>query len=265
MDKQQIIEKLKLDLQLRGYTSGTVKEYSARMQQFLEYFKKPADKLGEHEIRQYLYYLKNDRNLSVSTVNLCNSAIRFLFEVTLEQNLNHKRIPRLKNPIVLPYILTGEEVQAILDAAYTIKEKCILMVVYGSGLRVSEAAALKISNIDSKNMRILVEQGKPQLSPPYRVDYLLGKLSEEQWETICWRNGSKGPLQKQFAFIRARWATRAKVGNKGFVIFERPVPGDTGDIKYYFSDLPEETPKVKLVEYVHRRHTIENFYKDAKQ
>lgn len=87
MDQHQIIERLKLDLQLRGYSKGTEKDYSERMRQFLEYFKKPAAELGEQEIREYLHYLKNDRNLSASTVNMCNSALRFLFEVTLEKNL----------------------------------------------------------------------------------------------------------------------------------------------------------------------------------
>ncbi|MDI6707446.1 MAG: hypothetical protein HPY74_12840 [Firmicutes bacterium] len=42
------------------------------------------------------------------------------------------------------------------------------------------------------------------------------------------------------------------------------MPGETGDTKYYFSDLPLDTPDVKIVEYVHRRHTIDRFYQDAK-
>lgn len=127
-----------------------------------------------------------------------------------------------------------------------------------------EAYAVSVPGDFSVKFQVNENEPKPQLSPPYKVSYLMGKLSEEQWETIGWRNGSKGPLKKQFAFIRARWATRSKFGDLGFVIFERPVPGDTGDVKYYFSNLPAETSKLKLAEYVHRRHTIENFYKDAK-
>lgn len=160
MDNQQFIEKLKLDLQLRGYSKGTEKDYSEMIRLFLEYYKKPAEELGEPEIREYLHYLRSDRNLSPSTVNTRNSAIRFFFEITLEKSLIYRRIPRLKDPIVLPNILTKDEVEAIFNAAENLKHKCILMTIYGSGLRLSEVASLKISDIDSKNMRIFIEQGK---------------------------------------------------------------------------------------------------------
>lgn len=160
MDQNQIIEKLKLDLKLRGYSKGTEKGYCERIKLFQEYYQKPASELGEQEIRQYLYHMSNERKLSPSTVNTANSALRFLFEVTLEQNLNYKRIPRLKDPIVLPTVFTKDEIGTIFDTIDDLKHKCILMTIYGSGLRISEAASLKISDIDSKNMRIFVDQGK---------------------------------------------------------------------------------------------------------
>jgi integrase len=101
---------------------------------FLKYFKKPAEELGKQEIREYLYYLRNDRNLSPSTVNGCNSALRFFFEITLEKSLIYRRIPRLKDPIVLPNILTRDEVEAIFNATTNLKHKCILMTICASGL-----------------------------------------------------------------------------------------------------------------------------------
>lgn len=106
--------------------------------------------------------------------------------------------------------------------------------------------------------------GKPRLPAYCTVESLMSKLPESYWKTICWRDGSKGKLQKQFAFLRAHWATKTKLGQQGWIIFERPVPGTTGDLKYYFSNLPIETPDIKLVEYIHRRHAIERFYQDAK-
>lgn len=160
MDQQQIIEKLKRDIQLRGLSKATEQEYAARVRQFHEYFKKPVSELGEQEIREYLHYLAEEKKLSPSSVNMCNCALRFLYEVTLEQNLNYKRIPRLKEPILLPKVLAKEDVQAVFDSADNLKHKCILMTIYGSGLRLSEIAALRVSDIDSKNMRIFVQQGK---------------------------------------------------------------------------------------------------------
>lgn len=68
MDKQQIIHKLLCNLQLRGYSKGTEIDYSKRIKHFQEYFNKSASELGEQEIREYLHYLKNNKNLSTSTV-----------------------------------------------------------------------------------------------------------------------------------------------------------------------------------------------------
>jgi integrase/recombinase XerD len=160
MNQQQIIEKLIHDIELRGLSKATGKQYAQRINLFQEYYKKPATDLGEHEIREYLHYLRNDKMLSTSTVNMANCALRFLYDVTLEQNLNYKRVPRLKQPYVLPNVLAKDQVQAILNAADNLKHKCILMTIYGSGLRLSEIVSLKVSDIDSKNMRIFIDQGK---------------------------------------------------------------------------------------------------------
>lgn len=101
-------------------------------------------------------------------------------------------------------------------------------------------------------------QGRPRtkseetsLPPQYRVDSLADKLPRDYWKVISWREGSKGELKKQFAFLRAYWGTSSKVGEEGWLIFEKPVEGEKGETKYYFSNLPIETPYVKLVEYVH--------------
>jgi len=182
MDQHQIIEKLKLDLQLRGYSKGTEKDYSQRMSLFQEYFKRPASELGEQEIREYLHYLRNDRNLSPSTVNSCNSALRFLFEITLEKSLIYRRIPRLKDPILLPTVLTKDEIEAIFSSANNLKHKCILMTIYGSGLRLSEAASLKISDIDSKNMRIFIEQGKGKKDRYVLLSQVNLEILREYWK-----------------------------------------------------------------------------------
>ena len=182
MDQKQIIQKLTQDMQLRGLCESSVREYCQRIKLFQEYFQKPATELWEQEIREYLHYLRNDKKLSTSTVNMSNSALRFLYDVTLEQNLNYKRVPRLKEPYVLPNILTKDEVQAIFNAADNLKHKCILMTIYGSGLRLSEISALKISNIESKNMRIFIEQGKGKKDRYALLSQLNLEILREYWK-----------------------------------------------------------------------------------
>ena len=57
-------------------------------------------------------------------------------------------------------VLTKEELSAFFNACENYKYKTIFMMIYGSGLRISEAVNLKVQDIDSKKMRILVEEGK---------------------------------------------------------------------------------------------------------
>jgi len=71
-----------------------------------------------------------------------------------------KHIPRLKKRKFMPAVLSLSEVKSIFDSVNNLKHKAILMTIYSAGLRVSEAANLKISDIDSRNMQILIRQSK---------------------------------------------------------------------------------------------------------
>jgi integrase/recombinase XerD len=157
---ESAIQKLLLDMQLRGMSPGTQQNYSNCVRTFQRYYGKPAAELGADEIRDFLYYLLKDKKLSTGTVNVYNGALKFLYEVTLQRDWSTKNLPRLKHYRKLPAILSQQEVKSIFDATENLKHKCILMTVYSSGLRVSEVAKLKVTDIDSKNMQIFIREGK---------------------------------------------------------------------------------------------------------
>lgn len=71
-----------------------------------------------------------------------------------------KQIPRVKRDKKLPTVMSKAEVKKLFDATTNIKHKAILMTVYGAGLRVSEVANLKPSDIDSENMQIHIRLAK---------------------------------------------------------------------------------------------------------
>ena len=159
-NKEQILAQMKEDILLRGLSKNTLQSYTLNARIFLEYCNHSAEQLDEYDIRNFLCYLIKEKKVSPATVNSYSAAIRFLFAVTFNRTLNYLQIPRQKKRKTLPEILTREEVFSIIGSCKNIKHKAMLAVVYGSGLRVSEAASLRIQNIDSKTMRVFVDCGK---------------------------------------------------------------------------------------------------------
>jgi site-specific recombinase XerD len=123
-------------------------------------FGKSLEQLGENEIRQYLHHLKTVKKVSTSNINIGYCALRFFYEKVLHRQWNTERLPRPKVEKKLPVVLSVEEVRQIFDVAHKLKDRVMLMTTYAAGLRVSETAKLKLTDIDSKRMLIRVEQGK---------------------------------------------------------------------------------------------------------
>jgi len=132
---------------------------------------------------------------------------------------------------------------------------------------------------------------KPRPAPLYTVKELIDALPPSAWQTISWREGTKGTMQVQAVALRVHWATgsslhstshsRVHTGPEGWLLAERPVLEAVADdpqptsvepqekeeekIKYWFSVFPPATSLVRLVLLAHARWVIEQFYEDAKQ
>jgi hypothetical protein len=115
------------------------------------------------------------------------------------------------------------------------------------------------------------KQGRPhthphpvQVAPLHRADAVITSLPEEAWQTITSRQGSEGPLTKQVVALRVRRSQDDRTGPEGWLIGERPRPNHVGDRKFYWSNLPADTPLARLAELAHRRPSIERFHQDGK-
>lgn len=156
----ELRKKMKIDMELRGYSPKTIKNYINHVSRFSIYYNKSPELLGEQEIRDYLYYCITEKKLSEGSVNYIYSSLRFLYEKTLNRPWNIEKLSRIKERRRLPVVLSPQEVKAIFDATEDIKYKAIFMTIYSAGLRISEACNLKITDIDSKNMQIFIREGK---------------------------------------------------------------------------------------------------------
>jgi site-specific recombinase XerD len=148
------------DMQLRNLAVRTQTQYVAQIAAFAKYFGASPEVLDIEAIRQYQLYLLNDRKISPDAVGQFTSAVKFLYLVTLEMPWSNEYFPRARCPRKLPVVLSYEEVLAFFDHVPSLKYRAALMVCYGAGLRISEAVALKVADIDSKRGLIRVVQGK---------------------------------------------------------------------------------------------------------
>jgi SRSO17 transposase len=109
-----------------------------------------------------------------------------------------------------------------------------------------------------------VSVGRGATSPVWRADELLHSVPRGQWCTVRWRKGTKGWLRKKFVAVRGWRVTSDGARHEGWLVGERATQGQPEERKYFWSNLPPETPLETLAGYAHRRHAIEQFHEEAK-
>ena len=162
MNNNQLIIKLKKDMQMRNFSHYTYDSYLGKTKDIMRYFgTKALVDVTTEELREFLLkYLKEERKLGDRSINYYNSVIRFIYEVTLDKMLNKKQLPMRKRKKTVYKVLTKEELSTFFNCVDNFKFKTIFMLAYGSGLRIGEITNLRVEDIDSKNMRIFVREGK---------------------------------------------------------------------------------------------------------
>jgi len=148
------------ELERRNYSAGTTRRYLRFVERFAQHFHKSPDKLGPDHLRSYQAYLLTELKLCPGSVENHVAALRFFFVRTLRRHEFREFLPYPKSPRKLPSILSQEEVARLIDASTSLFQRMLLMVLYGTGMRRSELARLKIDHIDSQRMIIHVVDGK---------------------------------------------------------------------------------------------------------
>src|ERR1700722_384988 len=154
--RQRMLE----DLRIRNYAPTTVSSYIRSVADFAKHFDKPPDQLGSEEIRSWQLFLLNEKRVKLSTYIQAICALRFLYQNTLRRRIDIDRIQLPRNEKKLPVILSKAEVKALLEAPRNLKHRAMLATMYGAGLRVSEVAKLKVSDLDRERRVIWVRGGK---------------------------------------------------------------------------------------------------------
>jgi site-specific recombinase XerD len=153
-------ERMLSDMQIRNLALNTQQSYLLQVAAFARHFTRSPEDLGPEEIRNYQLYLLNEKQLAPSSLCCTVAALRFLYKITLKQSWVNEEIPIPKAPQTLPVVLSTKEVEIFFKSVTNLKQNAILSILYASGLRVSEACKLKVTDIDSQRMNLRVDQGK---------------------------------------------------------------------------------------------------------
>jgi len=151
---------MKLDLELQNYSARTIKSYLWHIENFERDISRPAEELTQENIRNYLYYLKTEKNYGRSYLSQAFSALKYLYQHVFEMPMTLHELRGPKKEKKLPIVFSKQEITRLFQAVDNLKYKCVMMVGYSGGLRINEALHLKVSDIDSQRMQIRVEQGK---------------------------------------------------------------------------------------------------------
>jgi site-specific recombinase XerD len=101
-----------------------------------------------------------ERHLSEGTFRFYVAGLKFLYRTTLKREWPVEKIKHPRAKSKLPVVLDLSEVESLFSVTKNLKHKAMLMITYSSGLRVSETARLRLTDIDSKRMTVRISQGK---------------------------------------------------------------------------------------------------------
>jgi integrase/recombinase XerD len=148
-------------LQLKAYSLSTINTYRNEFGQLLQTLKShKVDDLDAARLRSYFLYCINVLKLSENTMHSRINAVKFYFEQILGRAKFFMEIPRPKKPSILPKVIDVKDIKKLLTVTTNLKHSTMLKLCYGMGLRVSEIVNLKVTDIDSGRMQVLVEQAK---------------------------------------------------------------------------------------------------------
>ena len=183
-------EHLERAFALRGTPLNTRASYRRCIAQFERFIGRPASELGREQVERFLLHLVHERRLSASSHNVYACSLKFFYVAVLDRPEVMARVPRRKQAMKVPVVLSPEEVVHVLGAIPSVTVRTIVMLAFGAGLRVTEACRLQVEDIDSRSMLLHIRNAKRG-----RERYvMLGERLLEALRTYWRTRRPKGPF-----------------------------------------------------------------------
>lgn len=148
-------------LKIQEYGKGSIRNYIQELTLLFKHYNEiPVEDLRQEHIERYLIFIKEVHRVGRAKCRSVAQACSFFFKKVMPSDYIVPSNLYPKKQFVLPDIMTETQVLQLFAADLSLQERCVVGLLYGCGLRISEVCTLRIQDIDSSNQRIKVVQGK---------------------------------------------------------------------------------------------------------
>jgi integrase/recombinase XerD len=187
-------DRMEQDLKMAGYAPGTQAHYLGAAAMFVRRFMRPAEQLGQEELRTYVAELA-ESGIGASALRVHIAALKFLYEKTLGRPHEVAWMSFPRRPPGLPRVLDMIEIVALLGTLFSPTYRMIAIVMYASGLRITETVTLQVGDIDAARDVIRV-RGKGGKTREVKLGAKLLAALRTYWR------GARPPLPYMFVSPR---------------------------------------------------------------
>jgi integron integrase len=153
-------DRLRLFIRGKGLAYATEKTYFHWINRFIKAMKYQSQiEMQPRHINDFLSDLGNSRNCSINTQRTALNALVFLFREFLKIEVGELDFKNASIPRKVPMVLSQREARGVLDHLFG-RKQLIVKILYGCGLRISEAVTLRVKDIDIANGGLYVMEGK---------------------------------------------------------------------------------------------------------
>ena len=160
LPKKKPLDQVRDAIRLKHYPYRTEETYVLWIRQYILFHNKrhPVE-MGRIEVEAFLTHLAVEKKVAVSTQNQALSAILFLYRHILKIELIDIDAVRARQSRNLPTVLIPQEVRTVI-AQMNGTHRLLVQLLYGTGMRMSEALSLRVKDLDFPQQQIIVRNGK---------------------------------------------------------------------------------------------------------
>lgn len=201
------------ELRLSGYSDATIEAYQRYNKQFASHMDGSLEEASTSDVKAFLSSLIAEDRAS-STIALARSAVLFYQNQVLGKDISDVQTPKVESS--LPVVLTPDEVRSIIDAPSHTKSAAMIMMLYSTGMRVSELVSLRWEDLEPERGVAWVREGKGDkdrmITLSDRVIDVLDGMDEDSEYVFAGRDGQMTTRNVQRVVKRA--AEQAGVDKK---------------------------------------------------